>query len=601
MRRNLGAAVLALWMVSGCVPNVTVRRHVPVAERAIENIAIVEFWDHTTGSAPHTAELATDAFSLELKKYFPDLVDRYRVRDWLKRRGMPEGAVLEPVTLRALGEELGVDAVFVGALTAYEEKGSFLGWNGRPHIGLECRLVSTNSGEEILQGRAEVTESYLIPAENPREMALFGVRKLTDGMRLDERFGPPVLTRADPLWRQAMEAYQRRRFWEAAEAFGAITAMYRPSELRDEAAICAGRSLEELGLGEAAARVYQTVIKGPLAPRALARLAEVWRVEGRTADVLRIEAELASRYGGSPEATGARYTAGIALAEAGDRAGAESRLMSIDPNGPWGRFADYALAPLLMEDGDTAWAMSYLALAAADGAPTESERRLAEESRLMLGHLHFAASRPFEARRWYEAAAATGNVEAAVALGWMAAEEERHGDAIAILTPVAENGSPRWAAEASLLIGSCRSRLGEWTEAERDFGLSLARCDEWREEEPRLDGLREDRAEARAAMETEVVPRAGEIAALVTSIRDEAGEKTFRELRARQTELALRLERTSRELEGRGPSSDEAAHREAIRERAEFSFAQAGYINGTGGTGGVLVGARNAGPEGRTP
>lgn len=600
MRRILGKVLLVVCCVlAGCVPNVSVRRSATPAEKPVENVAVVLFRDHGSGSPANTAEVATDALSLELQKYFPELVDRYRVRDWLRGKGLPEGALSDPGTLALMGEELEVDGVFFGALTGYSEKRSFLGWNGTPHIGLECKLVSAKTGEEILRGNAAVSESYLIPAENPREMTLFGVRKLTERMRLSERFGPPGLTRDDALWRQAMEAYERRRFWEAAEAFGAIQALYRPSDLRDEGALCLGRSLEELGLPEAAARTYAALSTGPMAARALARTAEVRRLQGRTGDVLRTEGELASRFPGTPEAEGARYFAGLALLDAGEIVAALARLSEVPPNGPWGRFARFASAPARLALGDTAAAVAALEGAAVGGGLTESDRRLAEEARIVLGHFHYEAGRLGEARRWYEIAALDGSEEARLALGWIAAEEGRHADAVALLAGPAGSDDPRRAAEALLLRGSSRVRLEQWDEGGEDFLLALRACDRWEETISRLERLHEERSAAAAELAAEIGPRSGELVTLLTSVREKDEETALREIRSRHQELSLRIERTVRETEGWGEAAAEEIRLAGTRERAEFSHAQVLYQNGAGGGEGLLVGARDGKGEGR--
>ncbi|MFH1279313.1 MAG: tetratricopeptide repeat protein [Candidatus Eisenbacteria bacterium] len=600
MRRNLGKAALACCLVfTGCVPNVTVRRSAPPGEKPVRNVAVVLFRDHGSGSPPLTAEVATDALSLELQKYFPDLVDRYRVRDWLRAKGLPDGALSDPATRAALGEDLGVDGIFTGALTGYGDKRSFLGWKGTPHIGLECKLILTKTGEEILRGSAAVSESYLIPAENPRDLALFGVRKMTRGMRLSERFGPPVLTRDDALWRQAMEAYERRRFWEAAEAFGAIQALYRPSDLRDEGALCLGRCLEELGLPEGAARTYAALKTGPMAARALARTAEVRRLQGRTEEALRAEAELASRFPGTPEAEGALYSSGLALLRSGETAAGLARLTEVPPNGSWGRFARFASVPILLSRGDSAAAIDALVSAAAEGGLTESERRLAEEARLALGHLHYDAGHLGEALRWYEAAARAGCEEAVLALGWIAAEEGRHADAIALLAGVTESVDPRIAAEALLLRGSCRVRLEQWTEGGDDFLLALAACDRWKEEIPRVERLRDERAAAAAELLAEIEPRSGEIVSLLTTVREKEEDAVLRGLRARHQELSLRVERTARETEGWSEAEREEGRLAGLRERAEFSYAQVLYQNGAGNGDGLLVGARDENGGGR--
>ncbi|RPJ45291.1 MAG: hypothetical protein EHM19_05550 [Candidatus Latescibacterota bacterium] len=573
-------ALSTVWL--GCASSAVARRGLDQEERPVQNVAIVLFMNDVPGTPPHFAELATDAFTLEMKRYFPGLVDRYRMREFLAANGFDGRGAITPRALEAAGAEFGVDGVFVGTITGFGDKRSFLGWKERPYFLMGCRFYSTENGRVLIAGQTSVTESVPLPVEDPKQMAVYGVKSLIDRMRLDERFGPPALTRDDPLWRRAMRAYEERRFWDAGEDFAAIVSIYRPNDLREEARLCLGRCLEEIGFVEAARELYLGMRDGPFAAPALCRAAEIAAGAGEPEPALALLEEIARRFPGSPEEGAARYAAGTALAGAGRPREAAVLLEEVPEGSSWRRFARYALAGALVQLGEEPRARAALEAAAAVGGSTTSDRRLRERALLALGDLHYAEGRPAEAERCWAEVAGEGAEEAALARAWLAAEEERFADAALFARPIERSDDLRRAAEASLVAGSCLSRLGAWAEAERALRGALASCDAWEEESARRAERRSELGEARLARGAEIESHASVIVDLLAGTAADSDDE-LRSLKGRCRALDLRIARAEREI-GPAEPDDAAEGLSAIRERADFSLAQVLYESGRGET-----------------
>ena len=114
-------AVILAFSIAGCLPGAKITRSTPVDGRPVENVAIFLFETKAEGTPPHLAETATDAFTLELIRYFPSLVDRYEAGEKMRARGM-DRAPRTAAELRDVGEALGVDGLFVGAITGFSDK-----------------------------------------------------------------------------------------------------------------------------------------------------------------------------------------------------------------------------------------------------------------------------------------------------------------------------------------------------------------------------------------------------------------------------------------------------------------------------------------------
>jgi hypothetical protein len=121
-----------------------------------------------------------------------------------------------------------------------------------------------------------------------------------------------------------------------------------------------------------------------------------------------------------------------------------------------------------------------------------------------------------------------------------------------------------------------------WNEAATSFRSALARCDAWEAEEGLRQGPTRERDAARTALAREIASGDPELLPFLLA-KEGAPEARLLVMRNAHQELALRLERLDREL---GPFANDPAARAAradLRERAEFSLAQASYEAGRQG------------------
>lgn len=573
----LSATLMAIVSVS-CASQIKVRKSDPIQVGHMNNVAVLLFTNSGPATHPHIAEMVTDAFSIELSRYFPGLIDRYRVRTFLRSAQVPENGTLTPAQLRALGEALEVDGIFVGTITGYSEKGSFLGWNGQPYFRMNCRLLSTHSCHALITARVDVKKGYALPLENPRDQAIYGVREMTRQMRLSERFGPAYITRSDPLWKKAMQEYERRHFWNAAELFGTITGRFARNSLRDEATLCMGRCLEELGYSATACDVYRDLTGSLFEAQALYRIAAVRYGESDIAEVLRIKNILSAGHSGGEEDAAVRYMAGMLLLESGRETGEAARLLESIPVGSaWRRFARFALASPLRASGDREGTLAALEEASSAGGITESERRLRERALMALGDFHYTVGNREEASLCYLGVRGEYKPAARLAAAWTAAEDGNFSDALALLDRVTGDGDPHRSAEAFLLAGSCRARLGRWKQSADDFARAIDRCEDWEKDEEREAEFLSDLRRVKGNMEEERRRVEPEIVSLL--LEAEEGERLdrLRNIRGDHRAMTLSIQRIQREIVA---VSDVATHRlcrEEIREKAAFSLAHARF------------------------
>lgn len=86
---------------------------------AIRRVAVAPF----SGSG---GEQAGDMFLQDLLARGADVVERRRLEAVLQEQQLSAAGILEPATVRRLGKVLGVDAVFLGAVTQYAPGQSYL-------------------------------------------------------------------------------------------------------------------------------------------------------------------------------------------------------------------------------------------------------------------------------------------------------------------------------------------------------------------------------------------------------------------------------------------------------------------------------------------
>ena len=574
-RIMLPALLGGLLLMQACSTGVVVRREDPMLAHPVNNVAVLLFYQEVEGAPEHLAELATDAFTFEVSKYFPALVDRYKVRDFLRRNKYDHA--LSPRVLQELGRELEVDALFVGKITGYSEKQSFLGWNGKPHFKMGCRLLSVKTGRSLLDGQADMEGSYVVPVETHKDRVVYGVRMLTQKMGLAERFGPMYITRDDPLWIRAMTGYERKRFWDCAHDFGTIVHYFGESDLRDEAQFYLGRSLEELRLRRAAREVYAQLSGGPFASRALLRRMEIAFQEGAYEEVLAIDSRIKERWAGDAEIGAADYLAGLSFLRTERLDEGIARLERVAEASRWYGFAGYALAEPYFAKGDSAAARQSLIQAARSHALTESERRLCGKALIALGDLHYSRGDLTGAADWYGQVEGYFLPRAGLGLAWIAAERGDYEAAIAYVDAMGKGAPPRWSGEAQLLAGTCEAKLARLDRSADRLETALDKCADWKEQSEEGREILAEFTSLCDLVEHQIGPVEPEI---VTLLLGDQGEEAVGRLGTIRKEHEV-VTRNMASLERRvGPDvdgEDEDLLRRRIREKAEFSLVQVRY------------------------
>ncbi len=571
---TIAGLIIAAVTIS-CSSGVIVKRRPPMELHTVDNVAVLLFFQESPDAPAHLAEFATDAFSIEAHKYFPALVDRYKVREFMKRYGYEHG-VTRPVA-RHLGEELQVDAVFVGTIIGYSEKESFFGWKGKPHFEMGCRMISTHTGEVMLTAQVDVGGSYVIPINTNQDRVVYGVRLLTKKMGLAERFGPLYVARDHAIWREAIKHYEKREFWDAADKFGSIVHRYGKSDLRDEAQFYLGRSLQELGMKEGARQVYASLGETQFGRRSLYQMMDLKFDDGEDEEVIVLGRRIDNQWKQTAENAAARYLSGLSMLRMGDRDGAIARLQSVPVESAWYRFARYALADPYRANGDTKAAKAALAAVAAPGAVTESDRRLRDKALVAIGDLHFSRGDGESAAKWYALVEGDYRSRASLGLAWVAAEQGDYARALGYLAHVRDDAPPRWRGEASILAGTCEARLRRFDSSAEAFESALLLCSSWQEGERAQAAARIRLDETRDRLLKEIEPVEYRIVALLMGDRAEGGNDQLAGYRVRHESLVL--DRLNDELilaESIDPE-EAVLLRKKIRERAEFSLAQIQY------------------------
>lgn len=587
--RSVATLVCLAATTMSCTQHVQMKRQDPVESLPVENVAVLLFYQDTETGPAYLADLATDAFSMQAHRYFPALVDRYKVRDFLKQHGYEHANALTPHILKEMGDFFEVDGVFTGTITGYSEEESFLGWKGKAHFKMGCRLLSTKNGRDLIAAQVDVSGSYLLPVENPKDRVILGVKMLTNSMRLDERFGPLYITRLDPLWIKAMEHYESREFWDATETFSEIVTTFGKSDLRDEAEFYLGRSIEELSLPGTAKRVYSRLGVGAFASRSAYQLTQIRFQEGDDDGVAQALQSFVSRFPNDPLLGGMRYTTGLSQMRRGDPAAAIRNLALVPEESNWYKFARYAMADPYRALGDTTSARLALERAAEPFGGSESDRRLEGRAKLALGDLHFSLGNHAEAVRWYQKSDLEFLPRARLGMAWVAAEG---GDFVGAIHSIAKIDGPlelRYLSEAHFLAGTCLARLQRFDDSADSFDEALGACRSWKDEEAKQQDLRVAWATAKQQYEESMRPREADIASLLFLEPSPDTDDRLTIIRKEHEQLAERLSDLAEKLDTESDPAEDAVVRKQIQERAEFSLAQIRYekqITGAHGGGG---------------
>ncbi len=105
-----------------------------------------------------------------------DLANLYAIDAVIKDRGVDNMAQLLKVPPRDLGDWLDVDAVMYGKVVDYDAYylGLFAAWQ----VGIQIKLVSTHSGDTLIEGRGSRWDVSVLPALSPEDIAINSAENL---------------------------------------------------------------------------------------------------------------------------------------------------------------------------------------------------------------------------------------------------------------------------------------------------------------------------------------------------------------------------------------------------------------------------------------
>ncbi|WP_297058922.1 GNA1162 family protein [Thermosulfurimonas sp.] len=146
--RKFFLPILMLFLLWGCGTRGEIRSYLRqgVDPAFVKRVAVLKFENHTRNK--QAADRMRDIVTMEaLALGVFDVVDRTVVDEVLSEEGVEEGMGLDKATIRRLGKRLGVQALLVGSVDAYEEEreGSYT----YPVVSVSLRLIDVASGEII--------------------------------------------------------------------------------------------------------------------------------------------------------------------------------------------------------------------------------------------------------------------------------------------------------------------------------------------------------------------------------------------------------------------------------------------------------------------
>jgi TolA-binding protein len=569
--RELALAALCLAALGSCAPSVAVRRR-DAAPPPLARVGVLLF-DHGGVASRREAEVVTEVFSLEMRRYFPDLVERFEIEEALAKRDEAFPTTLSPAKARALGAEFGCDAFFVGRITSLRERASLLGVRGGHQFGLMVTLVSARDGSVILTSNVDSEGTFLMPLETTKEIAIYSVRKLAERLGFEEK-EQHRLSRSSPLWIAALRAYEERRFWDAACLFGESITQYPVSVLTEEAYLYVGRSFYELSMPENARQAWESLAmlfpKSEFHAPALAEMAALAYRERRRADGDSLLVLLQKSHPKDPSRHLAAYAAGVAAKNDGEMPRALRRLATVPPEADYGPHARYAEAECRLALGEAGEAAAALARASQCGERSLGHAALAATVWAALGRYHLQSGDNDAALAAFRRVPARDDIrgDGVLGLAWVLLGT---GDAAGALNALdgapAISGIPR--VEAGLLRALALDTIGE-----RDAAVASLR------ETDREIAAARGVAAGAAARGAEVARRRASLtdlapSAWATALARPSAERDAARARigAEQSEHAAGLARAQTDLAAALEVEAESGRLTAMAERSELLLA----------------------------
>ena len=153
--------ILIFLLITGCASKGYLKSYIRegIDPTFVKKVAVLRFENHT--KKKEVAERMRDIVTMEaLALGLFDVVDRTIVDEVLTEEGVEGGMGLDRNTVRRLGKRLGVQALLIGSVNAYEmvREGSY----SYPVVSLSLRLIDVASGEIIWKAGGTETGYSLV-------------------------------------------------------------------------------------------------------------------------------------------------------------------------------------------------------------------------------------------------------------------------------------------------------------------------------------------------------------------------------------------------------------------------------------------------------
>ena len=204
----------------------------------------------------------------------------------------------------------------------------------------------------------------------------------------------------DPLvdYHSAMSLFMKRRFLDAAYAFGKIQTKYPSFRLVDEAAFYMAKSFENLRMHKAARAIYQDAIKRyPQSDKRAKYYFQLMNIdykEGKYSEAMAKYQYIVQKFGKSDAKADADYIAGQIKFEQGLYQESVDLLASILPGNANYFYARYTMGIANSRMGKFDEAENCFRDITEQPVSNQSERDLQDAARVKLGHLFFSGEKP---------------------------------------------------------------------------------------------------------------------------------------------------------------------------------------------------------------
>ena len=280
----------------------------------------------------------------------------------------------------------------------------------------------------------------------------------------------------DPLvdYHSAKSLFMKRRFLDAAYAFGKIQTKSPSFRLADEAAFYKAKSFENLRMYKAAKSIYEDAIKRYPQSDQLAKfhfqLMNIDYKEGKYKEALDKYQIIARNFGKSDAKADADYIAGQIKFEQGLYQESVDLLASILPGNANYLYARFTMGIAYSRMSKFDEAENCFRAITEQPVTNNSERDIQDAAKVKLGHLFFSAEKPdiVAAARMYLQVHKESPVfdEAMLGIAWCFLKARKLDDAMKVAKWIINNFPESYlVSEAYLVIGYCYYIKEDWRNA----------------------------------------------------------------------------------------------------------------------------------------